>query len=174
MGQGPVCGDGEAARVRGGALGHGAGLEARWDLAAWRRHGQRGAGCSFPSCRLMQRKTHRGGETRGGFRRSREVVARTGGRGWTGSWRRRRDPAVPGRIWRGTTARTCVGAPRGQWQLLLPEERREREIQRGNRERRRTRRKQRRDVAVLLVAGAVARTRQEARPRVPGCGRGRR
>ena len=22
-----------------------------------------------------------------------------GGRGWTGSWRRRRDPAVPGRIW---------------------------------------------------------------------------
>mgnify|MGYP000977547007 CR=1 FL=1 len=74
-----------------------------------------------------------------------------GGRGWTGSWRRRRDPAVPGRIWRGTTARTCVGAPRGQWQLLLPEERREREIQRGNRERRRTRRKPRRDVAVLLV-----------------------
>jgi len=56
MGQGPVCGDGEAARVRGGALGHGTGLEARWDLAAWRRHGQRGAGCPFPSCRSMQRK----------------------------------------------------------------------------------------------------------------------
>ena len=34
---------------------------------------------------------------------------------------------------------------------MLPEERREREIQRGNRERRRTRRKQRRDAAVLLV-----------------------
>ena len=74
-----------------------------------------------------------------------------GGQGRTGSWRRRRDPAVPGRIWPGTTARSCVGAPRGQWQLLLPEERREREIQRGNRERRRTRRKQRRDAAVLLV-----------------------
>ena len=68
-----------------------------------------------------------------------------GGRGWTGSWRRRRDPAVPGRIWPGTTARSCVGAPRGQWQLLLPEERREREIfreaeRKGEEERRRGRR----------------------------------